>query len=242
MIKKKFESVLLSNELLFFALGALASMVLFLKDPNSSLYELAKEWQTLISGFIALLAALITVRTIKQQIATEEIRHKEERERRAFAIRARIPSALSELSTYIESCFRGVFLADKTIIKSAPNVTDIFSDHVEFCDEETAKNIYRIICEYQILNSRIQSHFSGGFAHIPKESRLCDCLKFHHMTLKMFDYARNEEKTFLLNELNMENKKDIAHIIRLTDKATYHLYAADYTKLAETLHREHTKQ
>ena len=59
------------------------------------------DWQTLISGLLALLAAGATILYLKKQITQTDVQHKTELERRHNAVRAIIPLALTLIDNWL---------------------------------------------------------------------------------------------------------------------------------------------
>ena len=65
-----------------------------------------EKWQTLITGFLALGGALMTVWVVLRQIDASNFQENERRERRLFAARAAMPAALSDMLAYVGQVVR----------------------------------------------------------------------------------------------------------------------------------------
>lgn len=77
-------------------------MRICLELPNSLsiFWQCLYDWQTLVSGILALIAAVISVIFIIKQIGQAEKHHQAELQRRHNAVRAIMPLALSSINTW----------------------------------------------------------------------------------------------------------------------------------------------
>lgn len=67
-----------------------------------------KEWQTLVAGVLAFLAAAATVWVLVRQSRVEKLRYAELRKRRFQAVRAVLPADLSEICHYCTLCAQAI--------------------------------------------------------------------------------------------------------------------------------------
>ncbi len=80
----------------------------YLSLGGTDLYKIVTDflwnWQTLIAGLTALAGALYTVGAIRDQIQLARDQEEDRRERKQFADRTAMPSALAELIEYAKAC------------------------------------------------------------------------------------------------------------------------------------------
>ncbi len=139
-----------------------------------------KEWQTLISAFIALAAAAWTVQTMRRQIKLEQERHADARTRKSLAAIAHIPDSLEEICEYLTECFEYVNLAhrkertedylvqlnlekrlEKFVKPTAPKeAISALKTRLEYLDGPIAETAINIVMLYQIFNTRFARYLS----------------------------------------------------------------------------------
>lgn len=163
----------------------------------------AFEWQTLIVGGAAVIAAVITVTKMKTQIEHQRSqyegdknRHDEIQRRKERAARAELPDALSAICKYTTGCLN--YLLGEDDIEEKPNVPTDAINVVKICIEyvapEPAQKLNELIVHYQITNSRLSNHHR---TEKPRENvdRMYDVVCLRALTDRMFEYARNREES-----------------------------------------------
>ena len=89
------------------------------------------QWETLFTGFAALVAAWFTVDHLKQQIRQTEDLAERARRQRVKAARAILPLALSQLTEYATSCIKRLyalwpyFRTDGSLNRSRADLPDL---------------------------------------------------------------------------------------------------------------------
>lgn len=160
----------------------------------TGLVELARDWQTLISATLALVAAWWTVRTIKQQITADRERHKDALKRKEFAARAQLPDALSILCRFTENCMRH---HDGRIQQQPAPATEAIAElkaAIEFVDAQPAQKIFELVSFYQVHNARLFSDWRRR-ERPENAERLYDTALLRHYVDRLYKYARNEAQT-----------------------------------------------
>lgn len=184
-------------------------------------YRLVSEFQTLLAGVIALVAALLTVRTMKQQIRQSDDHAADIRRRKSKAARAAMPGALSALCDYAEaSAYVAVRLrravdgneigrmaSEEMHSISAPAIPQdaitILRECIEFSDDEPAESITKLIRTLQVQHARLQGFAadcrgenSGSVIVITTplnaDNNVFDAAKLYASTESLFNYARAE--------------------------------------------------
>lgn len=156
----------------------------------SCVIDIAKDWQTLLSALLALLAAWWTVSTIKQQIALDKEHHEDTLKRKELSARAQMPDALSALARFTEGCMR---YHDGRSQQPPPRATEAIATlkaAIEFIDVQPAQKTFELISFYQVHNARL---FSRRRREGPENAvRLYETALLRHYVDWLFDYARNE--------------------------------------------------
>ena len=172
-----------------------------------------KEWQTLATGFIAVIVGGMTVRAIMAQIHLAKNQEEERTSRKLYAAKTALPAALSSLLNYSEKCvnilhtYRG-HLGDEIdgVLRDwepekFPNPSDSALLAVQLCVEfETDATLRDALAwplqRVQILSSRLstihESIAADGDLHVGRGTltdRLVDQLEFQVRLNQCFDYA-----------------------------------------------------
>ena len=121
-----------------------------------------KEYETLISGLLALLGAIITVIVLRTQINQGETHHRESRDKKFAAARAVLPLALSELRQYAEESIQYTVKKKKETITDSPptipeNLIPVLRDLVEYGNTGISSITCKLISDIQIHRSRMLS-------------------------------------------------------------------------------------
>jgi hypothetical protein len=133
------------------------------------LCKLLYNWQTLISGLLALGAAIAGIVYLHRQIRqTEELEGKR-RAKKLAAIRAVGPLALSAIGEYAKQCTNvlkalhvqcgtGLALPSSSVaLPDVPNETiTLFSDFIEYSDDDEADLIEELMRDIQVQQSRLR--------------------------------------------------------------------------------------
>lgn len=163
-------------------------------------YGVLKDWQTFIVGLAALWAALLTVRQIRQQITGDRQRHENAQRSKAWAAKARLPDALSELSGYSEDCMTGLFdSAAYGKVETPVDAISAIKSAIEFVEPDAAKKLYDLVVHYQIHRSRYRSLNSNTPFNLPLI--MYSTAHFRALVDELFAFARNEDGQIPVGEL-----------------------------------------
>lgn len=149
-----------------------------------------KEWQTLVSAGLALLAAGATIYYMRKQMRQEAERHCRATERRRMAIRAQLPNALSSMHQYVHQMTNWLFIFSN---EQEPPLAALatLQGAIEFVDDNAANRLFELVSWYQVWSSRI-----GSFDHKANntmDQEMYDCALMMAYVNSLFEYARNEE-------------------------------------------------
>lgn len=168
----------------------------WLKALPSFLYK----WQTLTAGAIALSAAWLTVRTIRQQIELQQSQIDEDKRRyenaqlsKNWVARVGMPDALSALCEYTESCVAYLRIADddRQIPDTPAEAISVIKSSIEYVDPVSAHKLFELITHYQVHNARLSRHTEQN-DQLENDIRICDTVKLRFLLDQLFEYARNE--------------------------------------------------
>lgn len=203
-------------------------------------------WQSLNTGVLAFISALLLFRMTKHH-------EREEKIRKRVAYRAHLPAALSELTYYCEESAKMINEASG-FITYKPNarnevqkvnkqplesqIPDLSKDYIEtftrcmeFDDESVRNYLGFILKKLQIQSSRLKllhKNCSAGSERIilaiNLESDAYDLGELQYLISYMYEYARGEQATFTIP---IAHRKDLADV--------YHNLDIDYELKLKTL-------
>lgn len=177
------------------------------------------QWETLVTGIGAVVAAFFTVRHLREQISQSQKLADDQRQRRARAACATLPLALSQLAQYATSCIRGLYdlrpyfrtpssvndlaqRAQKCAAWELPllsdNVFNSLKECIEVIDNEPAQSIIQLIGHTQIQRSRLEEYISrerlNDATHLVVlsniEHAMYDAAEIHARTSTLFPFSR----------------------------------------------------
>jgi hypothetical protein len=177
------------------------------------------QWETLVAGIGAAVAAFFTVRRLREQITHTQTLAEDQRQRRARAARATLPLALSQLAQYATSCikglhdlrpyFRAVHSANDLAQRGhkctawelpllSDNVFNSLKECIEVIDDEPAQAIVALIGHIQIQRSRLEEYISRARLNDPThlvtlsniEHAMYDAAEIHARTSTLFPFSR----------------------------------------------------
>lgn len=153
-----------------------------------STIENVKEWQTLVSAIIALIAALFTIITMNRQMGKDEARHELSAVRKRKAVRAQLPDALSELAAHIVEM--NARIIEGVSPEAEPPVTALSTLKVaiEFIDDSAAERTFQLVSWYQVWSARLRRYDPKN----DMETALYDGALLMSYVNSLFDYSRNE--------------------------------------------------
>jgi hypothetical protein len=176
------------------------------------------QWETLVAGLGAGVAAYFTIRHLNQQIRQTQKLADDRRERRARAARATLPLALSELAEYSISCIKELYdirpcfktdgivdqkqreqrLSVWALPSLSENILSSLKECIEFVDDAPAQAITLLIQRLQIQRSRLRGYISRARGTDKSalvlltniESAMYDVAEVHARTSTIFPFAR----------------------------------------------------
>lgn len=199
-----------------------------------SAIEAIRDWQTLITGFLALTAAAVTVlvmmrqvRIQKRQLDAQTNESNERRRRRLMACRAVLPADLSSVCRYARDCARVAGTALQMLreheeraqlsIPTLPNrVTTNLQNLIEEIDESDADAIADLLSCYQVQYARLSREIEDfnspnrlGAERITTENNIEFTLertvRLYLLAENIFGFARGSENQIPKPQFNREN-------------------------------------
>ena len=159
-------------------------------DFSSLFFDFLKEWHTLFSAILALVAAFFTIRQMRIQQRADAARALDDLNRKRMAVRAQLPDALSELLAYINKVVNNELSdANEPIAEPIASLTKI-KNSIEFLHNEAALRAFELASWYQVWKARL-----GGRGDWPKPiltDALYDSALLTAYVHSLFDYARGE--------------------------------------------------
>ncbi len=135
----------------------------------NGLYQWIYQFQTLITGIIAIAAAYLTFRVVREQIKQTSDLEELRRAREEAAARAALPLALSEVAEYSLQSIRSVEgLRKEQAGPERPRLPQlpvssfsVFQDVARSADREIAKQIVELLSLIQVQHSRLKGLHEG---------------------------------------------------------------------------------
>ena len=179
---------------------------------TSDFWALVKEWQTLVSGMLAIAGATIGASLLYLQLRQERRRELERRRRRHSASRSMLPLALSAITEYTESIARDLqrirtesgnqeaSIGSLTAWKPPP-IPDVqatmLTEVIESTSDEMAEVLSELIRQLQVQTSRIRSlRTRAATRHHLSVHELKDNIRYaakiYALSASLFPYARRE--------------------------------------------------
>lgn len=151
------------------------------------------DWQTLLSGLLALIAALIAAgfliwqtRIMKAQLRADSMRHDEARRAKQRSARVALPDALADVSRYVRACAWSLFQRNTDEVVAPVTAIATLKSATEFLDDGPAGAVAAIVLHYQVQHSR------HSLPEMPKFDRMYDCVRLGYLTDRVFEYARGD--------------------------------------------------
>jgi hypothetical protein len=149
------------------------------------------DWQTFVTGILALIAAGATVLIMRTQTNDERERHADALHRKSLAARAQMPDALSALSHFSQACANWIDSREKEPLTAPTDAINTLKSGIEFVDTDAAAKVFELVSFYQVHNARLLP--STHPIHDPEAGdRLYDTTKLRCFVDRLFPYARNE--------------------------------------------------
>lgn len=166
--------------------------------------------QTLVAGGMAIIAAFITVRAIRDQISQQDKLEGERLKRRNRAFRAALPYALSEFMQYTDNCLHCIHELRRSHDEgfpvsnwSAPSypveAASKLSDTIECCDVDDAKKLAGILAWGQIYDARLSRYLQQPedqvrvVPEVDFRQLYYDTLCFKKLVDRAYEYGRGRE-------------------------------------------------
>lgn len=161
---------------------------------------------TLITTVGALLGALLAVAAVMAQIEAGNAIEEGRLRRRVIAVRALLPTTLSDWAHQIEETLRLLNGVRRTGVHTSPpdglssafrlagDAAKIISDNIEavdFCDGDRLANLLR---HQQVIQARIQGFEQERFHQETVNMLIANCLLLRALVSDCFDFSRGEQE------------------------------------------------
>lgn len=209
-----------------------------------SMIDVVQNWQTLIAGILAIVAAFIGGYFINGQIRASKKMERERIRRQHNAFRSVLPLALSIVIEYAENATTILRQIHGTAnngrigpTATPPNFTGIPSEvievlrsTVETSEEAVASPIEELLGKIQITGARLRDLHrrmqdpSSVVIPVNVESLMVDCATIYARTGTIFLYARRASET-IPAELSYKSVKEALSLMKVDDSSYPDVYA-----------------
>ena len=172
--------------------------------PSANCFEFwLNRYQTMVSGLLALSAAVVAYLAARAQIRHAEGLVEKRRQAEEYAARAGLPLALTEVCNYAAAC-RDIFKSRLLNRKySSPLELPLFpGDVVEplqycirFSDKDQAKKIADLLSFLQIFQSRVTD--SDRWSKMALYDGISDAVVLNLLASDLYDYGRRREEGWM---------------------------------------------
>ncbi|MBO6676007.1 MAG: hypothetical protein JJ908_13120 [Rhizobiales bacterium] len=169
-------------------------------------------YQTLIGALIALGAAILTIRVMRDQARQDQRRHMAEVARKRKAARARMPDALSELTSYQHEVAE-FLVGSKETVTSPDIAIQTLKGVIEFIDDEASARVFELVSFYQVHQARLSSG-QPEYQH-ERTQRMLDLARLRALTDSLYDYARERSDTIIPKKISTEAVRSASLFIDL---------------------------
>ncbi len=193
-------------------------LCLFRREPFAAknsimlhqIYEFLCQWQTLLAGIGALVAAVFTIRKMQAQINQAAEFQKDQLRRESRAARIVLPLALSEITEYSIKCIKllepyapakgdGPTLSSDTKPLPLPNsIFDTMKEVARTEDAAIADSVGEIISWLQIQHSRLENlirlvseRSTKRISRHEAQDAILDAAELYALSARLFPYARS---------------------------------------------------
>jgi|GEM_PF-3835534 len=164
-----------------------------------------EDWQTLVAGLIAIVAAIVGGRYINKQIQQTEETERERRNREFEAARAMMPIYLDALIEYIETCgkrLKSLEMMASVGERQTPafpplpmDVATFFRDLILRSPADLRIPVIEILSELQVFNARLSSfayRLSRGTSTNAIEDYVVQAADLYGRCIALLPFARNK--------------------------------------------------
>lgn len=203
--------------LLVFWTGAVSVTGVSSDTPHGVAEYVLERYQTLLTGFVAIAAAMVGASAVQAQIMHADKLTEQARIRKMRATRAMLPLSLSKLMEYAEASLDALNLlrpqcAEQVLPCPVPapavpatlpdDALGLMRDYVEHADDGVAENLAKLIARLQVQHSRtaeVIRHAAGVEARatpmlLNLESYVIDCAEIYARASALFDHARGSDQ------------------------------------------------
>lgn len=198
--------------------------------------ECLNEWQTLVAGILAFLAAAATVGALWCQIRAEKLKHRDLLQRQLQATRAVLPADLSEICHYSTLCAQAIRGALQHFKEQAAPPSDLTSPVlpervvgnlqrlIEHLNQQDADNVADMLCCYQVQHARFRGAVEEwsrpptkgvtiSYSRSNIEHLLPETVRLYLLAENMFDFSRR--KADHVSTLDALNNRDIDRVLNI---------------------------
>jgi hypothetical protein len=205
------------------------------------------KWQTLLSGGLALLAAIVTIVVIVGQIQQTGTIETNRRRRKLRAARATLPMALAAVCDYAEGCVRDLIslmpVDEERVVARLParpelpaDIIPTFEKCIEFADEPEASHLIGLLRRLQIQYSRLadagEMREDRLLLRLNIETYIVDGAEVHFRASSLFAFSRETDQHpahSLMNSLGNMGIHDFDERLRASIEARQRQLDAELT-------------
>ncbi len=160
-------------------------------DYFLTLLHTIREWQTLIAGVLALLAAWATIASMQKNAQSADKRFREQRISAGWAARSRLPDAASTILEFLQRSQVLLLSQEDLEIQNIYPRQElaIVQNAIEFADPQSAQQLHNLAIKMQVYRSRMRD-FNGTEGSSNWIDREVETAELYAIASRILDYAR----------------------------------------------------
>lgn len=178
--------------------------------------DILDHWQTLITGGLAVLAALGTIWAMRWQTNIQKEQFESVQRRKAWSAQAKLPDALSAISEYSRAVMAALISGDASGVVYPTEAVRELKDSIEYIEERAAKRVFELVSKLQVQRARFQEYAErrgGRPFDLEGQQYVYDAVLLTAFTDSLYEFARGEVE---YGPTGKPSRKDMMSSLRTT--------------------------
>lgn len=186
-------------------------------EASSSWFvDILDHWQTLITGGLAVLAALGTILVMKWQTSIQKDQFESVQRRKAWSAQAKLPDALSAINEYSRAVMAALTSGDASGVVYPTEAVRELKDSIEYIEERAAKRVFELVSRLQVQRARFLEYAErhrGRPFDLEGQQYVYDAVLLTAFTDSLYEFARGEGE---YGPTGKPSRKDMMSSLRTT--------------------------
>lgn len=162
-------------------------------DERGAVAGFFYDWQTLITGLLAVLAATVSGILLWKQIQDQRAQSDKAEQQKVRAVLIQVPHALAEINEYLVTCFDAWKRKKPDDRPRPPSAAlKVIMDAAAYVDDASFKSMQQLIIKAQTFESRLASP-GRQRPHNVLDIMIADIAELSYLTIRLFKFGRMDE-------------------------------------------------